>query len=149
MGFIPAQVTVEASLCVFRCELIYISVDRTDGLLRFILRKPETKSLLVIHYNRISYLHLSNVVLSLYLFSLTMISSFLIIKFHVKNDTEVKLTFRFPVNSGREIAYQLYEFFRSINPVTSCIIICSVSYRLCSSQYDGESLCVLNLNPIS
>lgn len=65
MGFIQAQVTVEASLCVFRCELIYISVDITDGLLRFILRKPETKSLLVIHYNRISYLHLSNVVLSL------------------------------------------------------------------------------------
>ena len=62
--FVPGQATVEASLCVLQSNAITLSVLIKGDQLCFLLRKQDSKSVLVIHYYRVSRLQVFNQVLS-------------------------------------------------------------------------------------
>lgn len=62
--FVPGQAIVEASLCVLQSNSITLSVLIERGQLCFLLRKCDSKSVLVIHYDRVSRLQVISQILS-------------------------------------------------------------------------------------
>ena len=66
MNFVLGKAVIKSSLCAITSINIQFAVSIQNGVLCFCLRKEHSSSILHIHYHRISYIAISEKIISTY-----------------------------------------------------------------------------------
>lgn len=121
MHFVTGQAVIESSLCVISHAVVEIAISSCNKVMCVLLRNETARSVLRIHYHRISYLSICKKIVSTYERSCEFIHRFLSLHFYSKYNTQIKLTIQLSHKDGFVLANLLHTYFKKIPECTSCI----------------------------
>ena len=121
MHFVTGQAVIESSLCVISHAIVEIAISSCNSVMCILLKNETAKTTLRIHYHQISYLSICKKFVSTFECFCDLMHRFLSLRFYSKYNTKIKLTIQVSHKDGLVIANLLYQYFKKIPEVTSCI----------------------------